>query len=108
MLLVGTLMSIARLDVQGHRADQRLLACRAAEQLLDEWFSGDTSFPTQNSGEVVQSEGLVWHTTILETQEVALTRIHKVRLTINEGIAKTDSQPLCVVDVLVSDEFGLR
>jgi hypothetical protein len=108
LLLVSTLMSVARLERQRHRADQKVIACRAAARLLEEWFSGATKFPTHESGGIAESQVLIWNTKILETRNVATLRVHTVRLTIGEDEPTVGSHPLCVVDVLVPSELGAR
>jgi prepilin-type N-terminal cleavage/methylation domain-containing protein len=67
-LLVGILLADTRTSGQTRRANERIEACKAADELLRTWWfdwSGGKEFPRGGSGAVSGRAGWTWETEIL-------------------------------------------
>jgi len=61
-LLVGIVLAGVRLGAQTRASEQRIEACRAADQLLQTWWADPARLPREGGGEVAGHPGWTWRT----------------------------------------------
>jgi len=79
-LLVGVVMAGVRLGAQARASEQRIEACRAADEQLQAWLADPTQLPREASGSVTGRSGWSWHTHRLPSGDVEVLGADRVVL----------------------------
>jgi prepilin-type N-terminal cleavage/methylation domain-containing protein len=101
-LLVGIVVARARYTQQWAKAQQRLEAIDAADDLLSEWWS-TSSVPRNASGKVIhESSELHWRTREVSNDDARFLSLQMIRLEVWRG--DPIGVPLAIVDVVLPQD----
>jgi hypothetical protein len=101
-LLVGILLSAARLREQAARSQMRLEACRAADALLASWWTGRDGLP--RSGEGATGEGGRWRWRVRSAGRAASEALGSETIALELAEAdRPDAAPVVRVEWIVPE-----
>lgn len=100
-LLVSVTVARARFIRQAADAERRLRATRAADALLNNWFTGPApSVPASASGPLPDAPGCSWRTRSLRDPAAAQVDAVVVRLEIFDRAIAASAAPVLTIDLL--------
>lgn len=102
-LLVSLLLAKVRLSHQRIEAENRLMAIRAADDLLSEWSAQGTRIPRQSTGRAGPGDQFRWSTHVIRNQRVQDMSLQVVRLELTDDEA-TNHRALASVELLLPPE----
>jgi hypothetical protein len=107
-LLVTIVLAVSRLHLQAARAAGRAGACRAADELLEQWWKRPEALPRRSNGPVAGRPGWSWRTRPVESDSAASLGGQVVRLEVFAPGGPTDSPAASVELVLpeIKDAAG--
>lgn len=102
-VLVSVLAAQARFTAQNARAERRLAAVRAAEELLRRWWVQPAQLPRSGRGVVAGADQMVWHTSTTAPPQLAEHDLQILRLEIlgARAGAADGAQLLAAVELVV-------
>lgn len=108
-LAVAMVLARGRLVEQHRAAEQKLKAVDAADQLLLQWWSGDSKqIPVNTSGMVEQNPGWTWETEQISDRVLTPYDAQIVRLRILESAEAGPPVELTSVDLVMPLQFAGR
>jgi len=99
---VSLVLASAKLSVQSRRAEDRIKACRIADNLLRNWRKTPNKTPGSASGPVAGHKGWAWRTREVENKQVAELKGRAVVLEIRSPEAEK-SEPSASVEIMLSE-----
>jgi prepilin-type N-terminal cleavage/methylation domain-containing protein len=90
-ILVGVVLSSARLTHQAALARRQAVAVRAADELITRWWTAKEGVPVGAEGAVESDPTLLWTVQLVENEPVARLGARVVRVTICEADPKTSA-----------------
>jgi prepilin-type N-terminal cleavage/methylation domain-containing protein len=90
-ILVGIVLSSARLTHQAALARRQAVAVRAADELITGWWTAKEGVPVGAEGAVESDPTLLWTVRLMENEPVARLGARVVRVAIREADPKTSA-----------------
>ncbi len=81
-LVVSIVVAAGRMTAQTGLANERIKACRLADQLLEGWWADRDSFPVQSAGIFADETLWRWRTSIVEKRNAEVLQADVVALEI--------------------------
>jgi hypothetical protein len=104
-VLVGVVLAKSRHTRQLALAQRRQAAVRAADSLINEWWTGSEGIPVNESGAVPSAPSLVWETRIVDNRDVERLGARVVRVELRESESSTyredADRPLVTVELVL-------
>jgi type II secretory pathway pseudopilin PulG len=103
-LLASLLVVRSRYIRQAATAQRQIEAVRAAQTLLEQWYSQDLAIPDAQQGPVPASEYLSWKTSVVQENVLGVDQLQIVRLSIQDARADRPhaaARDLAKIDILV-------
>lgn len=100
-VLVSIIMASANFNTQTARADQRIMACRLADELLESWWAQDKTVPENSSGLIEKDDSWTWATKLVKDPKLKKLNCNRIAL----EIQRSDSnEAACRIELLVSKD----
>ena len=107
-LLVSIILTHSRHALQVRKAQRRLAAIEATDNLLVRWFDSPHGVPLEREGTFHRRLGLAWRTTIIDRQQGQIFGADVARLEVFDLKDTEAVKPIVTIDILIESSSRSR